>query len=238
MSKAAAWVQVGTAITLALASCAAGANQFVPPAGYSDDARRPGEPARPGVATPSEPGAPALTRIPDATLSNLFRVDPSYQRASRAHAKVVGAFAIAEPASTHFVGAWALGFLPVLLSFSDGRCFSFSADYEGGTLSNGRLHRTGCEHRTIVEQPPVPPPPGRSLRLIGSSWNYGAWADDRAHITVVTAPYTKTFEPLFTASMATDSIAAMNGVDWPGGNVTLVGRINGQLTVVTLEVSY
>jgi len=30
----------------------------------------------------------------------------------------------------------------------------------------------------------------------------------------------------------------MNSPDSPGGNVTLVGKIKGQLTVVTLEVRY
>jgi len=43
---------------------------------------------------------------------------------------------------------------------------------------------------------------------------------------------------LFSARMAVSAILAMNGVDWPGGNVTLVGRINGRLTVVTLAVTY
>ena len=30
----------------------------------------------------------------------------------------------------------------------------------------------------------------------------------------------------------------MNGPDTPGGNVTLVGKIDGRLMVVTLELSY
>jgi hypothetical protein len=38
--------------------------------------------------------------------------------------------------------------------------------------------------------------------------------------------------------MATIAIVAMNGPDWAGGNVTLVGRIKGRLTAVTLEVGY
>lgn len=57
-------------------------------------------------------------------------------------------------------------------------------------------------------------------------------------MTVITVPYAKMFQPLFTARMAAAAIMAMNGPDWPGGNVTLVDRIDGRLTVVTLEVGW
>lgn len=171
-------------------------------------------------------------------MSKLFVVDPAYPRAKLAHAKVVGVFAIAEPAGTHLVSVWAAAFLPVLLTFSDGRCFSFSADYEGGTLSNGALRRADCEHRSFAEEVSPKPPAGRSLRLIGSSWSYAAWADDRTHTTIVTVPFSRTFRPFFVAHMRTDAIAAMNGPDTPGGDVTLVGRVDGWLMAVTLEVSY
>ena len=224
-----AWTTAGIVTASMVAGFAADA-QFVPPAGYGS---KPG----PDLATPAEQGAPVLTRVPDASISKLFSVDPAYPRAKLAHAKIVGAFAIAEPVGTRLVSAWALGFLPVLLTFSDGRCFLFAADYNGGTLSNGSLHRADCEHRSITEQSP-PPPSGRSLRRIGSSWGYGAWADDRTHTTIITVPFAKTFEPFFTTRMRADAIAAMNGPDWPGGNVTLVGRINDRLMVVTLEVTY
>src|SRR3954467_3737828 len=110
------WVRAGAAGAPALVAIGAAAQPFVPPAGYG------GKPG-PGVATPTEPGAPALARIPDADLQKLFRVDPAYKRAAEAKAKVIGAFTVAEPAGTHFTGAWANGFLPVVLTFSDGKCF-------------------------------------------------------------------------------------------------------------------
>lgn len=228
----AAWARAWAGVAFAVAAIGADAQQFVSPAGYS------GNPTRPHFATPPEPNAPALTRVPDATLSSLFRVDPAYRRAAAAHANVVGAFAVVEPADTHLVAAWSPGFLPVTLSFSNGRCYSLEADYVGGTLSNGRLTQVTCEGRQSFEEPPAPPPSGRSLRLVGSAWGYGAWADDRTGTTIVTAPHAKTFEPLFTARMESRAIMAMNGPDWLGGNVTLVGRIDGRPMVVTLEVSY
>lgn len=232
MHGMAAWMRGGAGLAVMLLAVAAEARQFVPPAGYSGDARQP------GVALPAEPGAPALTRLADASLSNLFRIDPSYRRAGAAHVKVVGAFAVAEPAGKRLVAAWARGFLPVTLSFSDGRCFSLTADYMGGTLSGGRLNRVKCGSRPTMDDPPPPPPPGRALRLVGASWGYGAWADDRTKVTIVTAPFAKSFEPLFTADVVTSAMMAMNGPDWPGGNITLVGRVKGRLTVVTLEIGY
>ncbi|MET3725158.1 hypothetical protein [Sphingomonas trueperi] len=50
-------------------------------------------------------------------------------------------------------------------------------------------------------------------------------------------PSAKTFDPLFAIRMDVFAIAAMNGPDWPGGNITLVGRLNGQLTIIVLEIA-
>jgi hypothetical protein len=232
MGKAAAWARPGWVLVLALAAIGVDAQPFVPPAGFL------GKPG-PGVATPPEPGSPPLSRIPDASIADRFRVDPDYPRHGDAAAKVIGAFDIAEPPGTHLVSAWGRGFLPVTLSFSDGRCFSLTADYAGGTLSNGRLTRVSCGPKPNLYEPQLaPPPPDRGLRPVGSSWGYGAWSDDRTGTTIITAPFAKTFQPLFTARMGVTAIAGMNGPDWPGGNMTIVGRIDGRLVVVTLEVGY
>ncbi len=230
---ASAFARAGAGITIAIVAITAHA-QFVPPAGYS------GNGSRQGVVVPSDPGAPLLTRIPDATVSSLILVDPAYKRGlAVGHAKVVGAFAVAETRKTHVVAAWSPGFLPVTFSFSDGQCYSLHADYYGGTLSNGRLTKVMCEeHRKIDEPSLPPPPPGHSLRFIGAAWGYGAWVDDHTGTTTITAPGAKTFQPLFKARMASSAIMAMNGPDWPGGNVTLVGKVKGKLTVLTLEVGY
>lgn len=181
-NKASVWTRAISGITMAAAAIGAQA-QFVPPAGYS------GGGSQPGVAVPSDPSAPPLTRIPDTELGSLIHVDPLYMRGSAVgHAKVVGAFAIAETSKAHVVAAWSPGFLPVTLSLSDGNCYVLQANYEGGTLSNGRLSRAECEGQRKSDDPsPPPPPPGRSLRFIGTAWGYGAWADDQAKTTIVTA---------------------------------------------------
>jgi len=230
---ASAYARASAGIIIAVAAISAHA-QFVPPAGYS------GSGSRLSVAAPSDPGAPLLARIPDAAVSRLIHIDPAYKRgAALAHAKVVGAFAIAETRKAHVVAAWSPGFLPVTLSFSDGQCYSLQADYKGGTLLNGRLSKMGCEGQRKFDEPALPPAPsGRSLRLIGAAWGYGAWVDDRANATIITGPAATTFKPLFTVQMTSSAIMAMNSPDSPGGNVTLVGKIKGRLTVMTLEVGY
>jgi hypothetical protein len=226
--KAAAWLATASAF---IGGCA-GAQGIAPPFGYS------GKSGESAAAASLDPGAPSLSRIADATLSDLFRIDPSYPRAAAAHAKVVGAFVVEEPAGTHLAAASARGFLPVTLAFSDGRCFTLEADYRGGTLSNGRLASSACDTRPGAGEPRAPPPAGRSLRFIDSAWGYDAWGDDGAGLTIVTAPFGKSFQPLFTARMAVVAITAMNLPDAPAGNVTLVGRTGGRLLVVTLEVTY
>ena len=207
--------------------------QFVPPAGFSSND------AQLAVAIPTDLNAPVLSRIPDATLAKLFRPNPNYKRGvATAHVKVVGAYEIAESDKRRLNAAWSPGYLPVTLSFSDGHCYSFEANYNGGTLSYARLNETQCAGRPSDEEPPSSPPPGNHLKYVGAAWGYAAWRDDPAHTTIVTAPYAKTWQPLFRAEMATMGIMAMNGPDYPGGNVTLVGKINGRLTLVTLEVGF
>ncbi|MHB8285634.1 MAG: hypothetical protein ACYDD1_13270 [Caulobacteraceae bacterium] len=181
---------------------------------------------------------PQLTQIANSTLSDLVGVNPAYSHASAAAARVIGAFELTEPAGLHLTAAWSPGFLPVHLSFSDGRCFSLAADYFG-TLSNGRLEEIKCDtpHSPIRMLEPEPPKSPHRLRLVGSSWGYNAWADDVVGTTIITASGPKN-ETLFRTHLATQAIMAMNGPDSAGGDMTLVGRSDNRLIVVTLEVAY
>lgn len=222
-------------LVLAFASCA-DAQVLMPPSGYDDGP--PGSPPPPGVATDVEPGAPALTRLSDAATARLFQLDPHYPRLSSAHLKVVGAFGIRETSKMRVVAAWSAGFLPMLMAFSDGRCFALSATYNSGLLAEGKLIREPrCRQPKSLPALAVPPP-GDGLRWIGAPWGYGLWADDRRHSTVVTAPQRNTSTRFFTAEIALIGAGAMNGPDWPGGNITMVGRVKGKLIAVTLEVTY
>lgn len=230
MGRTARSAALAVGATIAFGSMACAEQQAIPAGGYS------GVTSQTAAVAPKA-GTPTVVHIPEASLADLFHVDPSYPRASFAGVKVVGSYRIAERAGARLTGAWSPGYLPITLSFSNGQCYSFEADYYS-TLKNGRLIPTTCAHRHIAPTAPPSPPPGKSLTLIGSAWGYGAWIDGHLHETVVSAPYTKTFEPLFTSRMKLSAIMAMNGPDGSGGNVTLVGKIHGKLTVVTLEIHY
>ena len=207
--------------------------QFVPPAGYLDAS---GPPAPP-VAAIAEPGAPSISALTDDALPSLFSVVPGYPRAA-AHVTVIGAYTIAESRHARVTAAWSRGYLPVTLSFSDGRCFDFTADYNGPHLSNARLNKVDCGTPWKDGATPPSPPAGSRLRLAGTGWGYADWVDDKTGVSTITSPFAKTYLPFFTARMPTIAIMAMNGVDYPGGNITLVGRYRGRLCVVVLDVGY
>jgi hypothetical protein len=220
------------ACALPLAAGIAAGQSFVPPAGFG------GQPGA-ALAPNPEPGAPRLDALEiNAALSGRFHVVPGYARAAQAHVSVIGAYAISEPAGTHLQDSWGFGFLPVVLAFSDGRCFQLTASYEGGRLSGARLASAGCDAKHVNDEPGPDAPAGLSLKRGAASWGYTVWADPKSGRSLITAPVRKTFEPFLTADMTVTAIHAINGPDWPGGNVTLVGRIDGRLTLVMLDVSY
>jgi len=225
------WKQVSVFATLSLFAGAAEAQPFIPPAGYI------GTTDAPAIAPSPEADAPPLSAIERGALSGRFPISPTYKRATRAHINVIGAYVIQEPKGAHLADIWGRGFMPVF-SFGDGRCFTLNADYVGGRLSNAHLARIGCDMKRTPNFPDPAPPSDLSLKRIGTSWGYNAWLDSKSGNTLITPPFQNSFEPLFTAKMPVTAIMAMNSIDSMSGNVTLVGRIDGRLTVVALEVTY
>lgn len=105
-------------------------------------------------------------------------------------------------------------------------------------MSNGRLNRVNCEGKRTFNWPQPPNPHDSSLRLLAAPFGYAGWTNLRTGTTIMVVPSQKTFVPLVTARMKATAMMAMNSIDAPLGNVTLVGKIKGRLTVVTLEVGY
>lgn len=234
MVRVAAGMRKAAILALAVAGVGADASQFgvVPPAGY-------GGKGGPPLATPTEPGTPALISLPTAALAPFVQVVPGYAGATKSSVKVIGAYRITEPAGTRLVEAWAPGYLPVALRLSDGRCFAFTADYAGPALSNAALHHINCGARRPASEPAPPTPPaGHSLRLVGVAWGFAAWSDDGTGLTYITAPFAKTYQPLSAVRLPVINIMAMNSPDAPLADMTLLTRIDGQPALVTLEVIY
>ena len=212
----------------------AAAQQFTPPVGYVP---RSNTAARPCLAPVADASAPRLTCIPIEAAAKLFKTDPTYPRADKQLLKVVGAYTLTIPAGESLAAAKSPGYLPVELRLSGGSCFSLNAEYYG-KLSGARVEPTSCDDRSYKVDQATPQPADKSLRFVGTAWGYDAWADPNAHHTVITAPFSKTFRPLFTADLPVTAIMAMNSPDAPIGNVTLVGRLKGQIAIFVLEVSF
>ena len=235
MARLAAVIQTGAMLVLAVEGRAVDARQlsFVPPAGHGGEGSSP-------LARPAERGAPALTSLKSATIAPLVSIMASYPDAAKSSVKVIGAYRISEPAGTHLVEAWSRGvFLPVTTRFSDGRCFAFTADYAGPTLSNAALHRVECDQpRPIAEPAPPTPPASRDLRLVGVAWGFAAWRSHGAALTYITKPFATTYQPLMTVRLPVAAIMAMNSPDAPLADMTVLTRLNGHPTLVTLEIVY
>lgn len=210
------------------------AQEFIPPVGYGAG---PNGASRSCVAPVVDTSAPHLTCIPIAEAAKLFKTNPGYPNADQQRLQVVGAYSLDLPAGERLTDASAGGYLPVHLKFSGGQCFNLSAEYYG-KLSEARLTPATCDGQSFKNDRVAPRPAGKSLRLVGSAWGYDAWVDDKVGTTIVTAPYSKTFKPLFTAHMPVTAIMAMNSPDAPLGNVTLVGQLHGKSVVFVLEVSF
>jgi len=193
-------------------------------------------------------GDPVLATLDPAQVSGFFTPGAAYPvpgstRESGTvrpiHVRVIGAYAINEPKGARVVGMGGPGYMPVTLKFSDGRCFVLSASYVGELLSSGGLGQIACPPRsTDPEDWPVSRPSDSSLRLIGTSWGYSAWADRTRGQVTVAVPNNFTFIPLFTTPMRVLAMTAMNSPDAPIGDLTLVGTLNGRMSVVTLAVSW
>lgn len=229
-----AGVRMAPVLALAMWGVGAGARQtgFVPPAGY-------GGWGGPPIASTVEPGAPVLTSLASATVKPLVHILPTYPGAAKSSFRIIGAYRITEPPGTRLVEVSARNYLPLLARFSDGRCFTFSADYTGPTLSKASFHRVRCdERRPTVEPAPPAPLTDRALRMIGVSWGFAAWADDLAGLTYVTKPFAETCQPFMIVRLPVTNIMSMNSPDAPLADMTLLTRIDGKPVLMTLEILY
>ncbi|MBW4331512.1 hypothetical protein KY084_11600 [Stakelama sp. CBK3Z-3] len=204
-------------------------SQFVPPAGYA------GRPPERDIAAPPDKDMPSIIAVPPGTVADRFMIVPDYPRDG--HVKVIGAFAITPHGNVRLKNAWGPGFLPATLFFSDGRCYLLEADYYNHALSNGRFSPESCDGKRYDEKPSSSAPDNSGLHFIDAAWGYSVWEKTDGSV-IVTAPYAKDFTPLFSAKMHVLAITAINGPDYPGGNVTLIGAIDGQSMAVILDVGF
>ena len=102
-------------------------------------------------------------------------------------------------------------------------------------LKFGGAARQLCSQTSIGRQTRIsrkPPPRGSPA---------GQRADGPTHcraLTYITKPFATTYQPLMTVRLPVAAIMAMNSPDAPLADITLLTRLKGQPTLVTLEVVY
>jgi len=176
----------------------------------------------------------ALSCLPIAEVQTLFQSAPSYSPGAPKLLRLISAYSLSDELGRRIKAVKANGYLPAYLTLDDGTCLSLTAEYD----RNARLDPAECNGQPSEAQSSVAQPSDKTLRFVGASWGYSAWLDRNGRSTIVTAPFSKTFEPLFIAQMPVSAIMAMNSPDAPMGNVTLVGRIHGKVAIVVLEASF
>ncbi len=70
------------------------------------------------------------------------------------------------------------------------------ADYEHGTLSNGRVNRVNCAGKRTINWPQPPKPNDLLLRLLAAPFGYAGWTNLRTGATIVTGTVPKPFRAL------------------------------------------
>ena len=185
-----------------------------------------------GFATAVQQSAhpPSVTNIDAVSVAKAFRLPHRGRTSSKI--EVVNAYELSLPEGRRIVASHSGGFLPVEITLDNGDCYLIQADYIDGGFHNGTLSPRMCskDWPDAKGEPPIPPRSG--ITLAGQSWGYSAWRDDRTGTTTVVDGWAHA-DPLI-LSIDTVGIGAMRGPDSPGGEISLVGRLDGRPAFVTV----
>lgn len=125
-----------------------------------------------------------------------------------------------------------LGYAPINLHFTDGRCFELGMD------SGGRVLRAAPLAKHCVSQAParsLPEPlPRPGMRYVGRAWDLSAWTDKASGKTMLFRDREPQREPVLTTSIKVLGVGGIASPDTPMTEVSLVGYVGRQLTVATV----
>ena len=188
----------------------------------------------------SVPNVPALTQLDPAKALSVFTLDPTYRTGTgtAASLKPINFYAISRSRGKRVKAAWSFGFMPVVLEFSDGRCFIIKTDYIAGAFRNSKIeaYKCGTSSDAGIGGTPLPPKPG--LRFINRSFGFDAWSDDRAKRVFVTNAWRDGSPTVLTTSMNVIAIGAMRSPDSPGADISFIGNAKTGPEIVTLGLSF
>jgi hypothetical protein len=141
------------------------------------------------------------------------------------------------PAGTKVSRVSVLGYAPVVLRLSDGRCFKIEFPGRQPNMDEATMNEVGCE----VMQPSDAPqsrPSRPGLRYLGKTWDLEAWSNPRTGKTMLFLNREPTRPPLLTTSMRVLGFGGLGSPDTPATEITLVGYVGRQLTLATVMLYY
>lgn len=129
------------------------------------------------------------------------------------------------------------GYAPVFLELSDGRCFKVDFPGRQPKMDEAIIGEASCEAAGPSDAPPSElSRPG--LRYVGKSWDIDAWRDPATGKTSLFLTRDPKRPPLLTTGMRVVGFGGLGSPDTPMTEVTLVGYIGSQLTLVTMALYY
>ena len=184
------------------------------------------------AVSPQSGQGPTLTSIEPEHVASAFHVRT--QAHDKPKIEVVNAYEIRLPDHRRIVDLHSGGFLPVEITLDDGTCFLIEAEYVGGGFRNGKISQRACFGGWPNDRANVSLPPRPGLSLAGKAWGYIAWRDDKTGVTTLVDTNSKGHPVIFDAGMEVVGMGAMRGPDSPGGEISLVGLLNGKPALVTV----
>ncbi|RYF41993.1 MAG: hypothetical protein EOO38_20165 [Cytophagaceae bacterium] len=148
--------------------------------------------------------------------------------------EVVNAYEIHLPDHRRIVGLHCCGFLPVEITLDDESCFLIDAEYIDGVFKNGKIVQKSCSAPRPSSEADLPAPPHLDMSLAGRAWGYVAWRDNKSGTTTVVDESSKDHPAIFDIGMAVVGMGVMRGPDTPGGEISLLGQLNGKPALVTV----
>lgn len=159
--------------------------------------------------------------------------DPALRRFGAS--RVVSRIDVDLPGKLRLKRADLVGYAPIVLELTDGRCFRIDLPRAGLDALKVPLAEERCPQDRPAQSTPLSPPRAR-LRYVGKAWNLHAWADPRSGRTLLVREG-KTDAPVLTTIMRVVALDGIGSPDTPRTEVSLVGYFDGRLIIATVSLT-
>jgi hypothetical protein len=192
----------------------------------------------PAVAKPSLLKAPVARIADPASLKDIIHFgEPDPALPMNRSGEVWWRADVDLPPGVSLRGVEVMGYDPIFLRLSDGRCFKIELDGNVNKLTRAAVAQSECQPERKIDSPWPAALPRSGMHYVGRAWDLDAWTDPRTGKTIVVEAKHQD-APLLTADMRVIAVGAMGAPDAPMTEVTFVGYIGRQLTIATAMLYY